>query len=351
MDCIEGMQADFEELLGDPDTADVVLKCQGKEIRGHKLILGARSAVLRRMFATQMLEQRNGVVEVEDDNYEDFHQMIRYLYMAKVDDGYDRFDELLVLADKYQVKRLSDLCAKRIKEMLTEENVLDLGMFGEILNSDALVKSCATFISTRMSGCLKQGDIEKIIKSPKLNKELLRILRDNDKAKFVTVSRFEKSSEKDDWEHNGNSDAIIFRVSSPVALVGIGLYGSSVDKELDVEISIYQCLPNSIFHNEDCLQTVKTKFNSKGSLEPVKIRLSPVAVEAEKNYEIVTEIQGGKTFSGLKGNCAVVMKSEEGDEIYQVEFSSSPMHLANRTSATRGQIPCLLFAGSMAEVM
>ena len=42
MDCIEGLQADFEDLLGDPDTADVVLKCQGKEIRAHKVILGAR---------------------------------------------------------------------------------------------------------------------------------------------------------------------------------------------------------------------------------------------------------------------------------------------------------------------
>ena len=47
MDCIEGLQADLEELLGDPDTADVVLKCQGKEIRAHKSILGARYYLAR----------------------------------------------------------------------------------------------------------------------------------------------------------------------------------------------------------------------------------------------------------------------------------------------------------------
>ena len=46
MDSIEGLQADFEELLGDPNTADVVLKCQGKEIRGHQLILGARYSLV-----------------------------------------------------------------------------------------------------------------------------------------------------------------------------------------------------------------------------------------------------------------------------------------------------------------
>ena len=46
MDSIEGLQADLEELLGDPNTADVVLKCQGKEIRGHKLILGARYSLV-----------------------------------------------------------------------------------------------------------------------------------------------------------------------------------------------------------------------------------------------------------------------------------------------------------------
>ena len=289
------------------------------------------------MFATQMIEQYNGVVEVEDDNYEDFYQMIRYLYTAKVDDGYDRFEELLVLADKYAVKRLGDLCAKRIKETLKDDNVLDLGMFGEMHNSDVLVTSCATFISSRMSGCLKQGDIEKIEKSPKLMKELLRILRYNDvNVIFKTVSRFEKSSVKDGWEHSGNSDAIKFRVSSPVALVGIGLYGSSADKELDVEISIH--------HNEVCLQMVKTNFNSKGSTEPVKIKLSPVAVEAGEIYEVVTKIQGGKSFYGVNANAVVVMKSEEGDEIYQVTFSESSKS-SNGTSATNsGQIPCLLFA-------
>ena len=299
------------------------------------------------MFTTQMLEQRNGVVEVEDDNYEDFYQMIRYLYLAKVDDWYDRFDELLVLADKYQVKRLSDLCAKRIKETLTEDNVLNLGMFGEMHNSDVLVKSCATFISTRMSGCLKQDDFEKIEESPKLMKELLRILRDhNDNVQFKTVSRFKKRSEICCF-HNGNTsttNAIQFRVSSPLVLVGIGLYGSFVDKEIDVEISI-------INHSEVCLQLLKTKFNSKGSPEPVKIRLPPVEVEAEKIYEVVTKIQGGTTtFSGSDANSVVVMHSEEGDEIYRVTFSkSSKSH--NSTDVTRGQIPCLLFAGSMAEVM
>ena len=295
------------------------------------------------MFATQMIEQHDGVVEVEDDNYEDFYQMIRYLYMAKVDDGYDRFEELLVLADKYQVKRLGDLCAKRIKETLKEDNVLDLGMFGEMHNSDVLVKSCATFISTRMSGCLKQGDFEKIEKSPKLMKELLRNLRYNDvNVIFKTVSRFEKSSVKDGWEHSGNSDAIKFRVSSPVALVGIGLYGSSADKEeMDVEISIH--------YNEVCLlQTVITNFNSKGSTEPVKIRLSPVALEAGEIYEVVTKIQGGKTFYGVNANAVVVMKSEEGDEIYQVTFSESSK---SSNKFRSGQIPCLLFAGSMAEVV
>ena len=299
------------------------------------------------MFATQMIEQRNGVVEVEDDNYEDFYQLIQYLYMAKVDDGYDRFEELLVLADKYEVKRLGDLCAKRIKETLREDNVLDLGMFGEMHNSDVLVKSCATFMSSRMFGCLKQGDFDKIEKSPKLMKELLRILTnneedkfntvsrfENEEVKFNTVSRFEKSSVKVGWEHSGNIDAIKFRVSSPVALVGIGLYGSTVDKELDVEISIYR--------NEVRLQTLKTKLNSKGSPEPVKIRLSsPVTVEAEKIYEVVTKIQGGKTFYSSNGNSVVVMNSEEGNVINRVTFIKSSKS-RNSTGVMEGQIPCLL---------
>ena len=42
MSCVESLLADFERLLDDSETSDVVIVCQGEEIRVHRLILSAR---------------------------------------------------------------------------------------------------------------------------------------------------------------------------------------------------------------------------------------------------------------------------------------------------------------------
>ena len=42
MSCVESLLADLERLLDDSDSSDVVIVCQGEELRVHRLILSAR---------------------------------------------------------------------------------------------------------------------------------------------------------------------------------------------------------------------------------------------------------------------------------------------------------------------
>ena len=40
--CVSSLIADMEQLMGDGSTSDMVIICQGQEVRCHKLIISAR---------------------------------------------------------------------------------------------------------------------------------------------------------------------------------------------------------------------------------------------------------------------------------------------------------------------
>ena len=58
---------------------------------------------MERMFQTEMKEQREGVVNIDNFAMEDVFQMIEYMYTGMVGEGYSRFEMLLQLANQYEV--------------------------------------------------------------------------------------------------------------------------------------------------------------------------------------------------------------------------------------------------------
>ena len=71
---------DMGNLLLDTETSDVVLLCQGEEIRVHKSILNARSPVFRAMLQSPMLESTKGEVRIEDADKDVLKEMLSYIY-------------------------------------------------------------------------------------------------------------------------------------------------------------------------------------------------------------------------------------------------------------------------------
>ena len=127
---------DLGNLLLDTETSDVVLLCQGEEIRAHNLILSARSPVFRAMLQSQMLESTRREIRIEDVDKDVLKEMLSYIYKIEVDVNFTKFEKLLVLADKYQIEDLVRYCEEQIIESLNYENALEVGIFAEThLNS------------------------------------------------------------------------------------------------------------------------------------------------------------------------------------------------------------------------
>ena len=277
-----------------------------------------------------MVEKLAGVVKIDDASMDVVKQMVRYMYTAKIDHSFSKVKELLVLANKYQVLELVNYCSSKIFEALSEDNALEIGLFGEMHNSDILINRCAKYICYDITDSLNEDWMEKIKESPKLMIQIIKNLRDVHENKLLEIKRMEQGIEQ--WVHGGRINAIAFEVDTKVWLRGVGLYGAMENSKFQVDIKV--------FLNDDCLLEERKEYCSNGCELPVKLLLSsPVKIRPNKRYDITTAITGGPTLYGR--NSKKVVRSE-GTESFDVTFFTSPLD-QNGGGTEMGQIPALYF--------
>jgi len=332
MSCVESLLSDLARVMEDEATSDLTICCKDKEIRVHKLILMARSPVFQAMLGSDMVEKSQGMIKIEDADMEVVRQMVRYMYTAKVEHDFSRIKELLVLANKYQVLELVNFCSSRIFESLSEDNALEIGMFGEMHNSEVLINRCAKFICYDMTDSLAEDWMDRIAESPKLMLEIIKNLRDVHENKLHEIRRMEAGIEQ--WVHGGRINAVAFEVDAKVWLRGIGLYGAKDGSKFTVNIKV--------FLNDDCLLEETREYSSSNCSTPVKLVLSnPVKIKPNKRYDITTELTGGPTLYGRNAQ-KVVSSTGASGSTFDVTFFTSPLD-QNGGGTEMGQLPALYF--------
>ena len=109
------------------------------------------------MFQSKMMESVKGEIKIDDTDEDVLKEMLRYIYSVKVEEKFEKFKELLVLADKYQVEDLIKYCGTKVVESLNTENVLQIGVFAELHNAEDLMQECVKFIIMNNSDSLKKN--------------------------------------------------------------------------------------------------------------------------------------------------------------------------------------------------
>uniref|UniRef100_A0A914WDN3 Speckle-type POZ protein n=1 Tax=Plectus sambesii TaxID=2011161 RepID=A0A914WDN3_9BILA len=112
------------KLLASSEYSDCVLICSdGVEIPACKFLLAAQSAVFRVMFKGDTEEGKTGRVNASDCGSETMRELLRFTCGGRVQNLNEIAAELLVVADKYDIDDLKQLCAESLANSLTEENV------------------------------------------------------------------------------------------------------------------------------------------------------------------------------------------------------------------------------------
>ena len=179
IDSLMSLSADMAALRHNVP-GDIVVECEGQEIRGHSLVFIARSNVFAKTLQTDMKEKQEGRIHIERASMVDVKQLVDYMYSGKLDTSYVRLRELLVLADRFEVLQLVQLCSSKLSESLNKNNALELGIFGDSYNSKTLVEICAQFIAANMKESLSQEAWMEIKKSPNLMFEIIKNVKEGE---------------------------------------------------------------------------------------------------------------------------------------------------------------------------
>jgi hypothetical protein len=130
--CRSGLRQSFLDLYDHEDIPyDVWLSTSaGGEpemmVGAHKFVLAARSPVFRAMFSGGLAEAQGYEVNITDFTADAVQAFVRFLYSDLCSDAalQDCANELLAMADKYQVPALSILCERYLAYSLRPESAI-----------------------------------------------------------------------------------------------------------------------------------------------------------------------------------------------------------------------------------
>ncbi|XP_065199693.1 protein roadkill-like [Planococcus citri] len=164
---------DFEKLLNDEETCDVIIDINGKKYPAHKTILAARSPVFKAMFKHNMTENQRNCVEIKDIDEKIFEEVLRYIYTGKVTKLQDMAFELMPVADKYILSELKDMCFNSMKALLSSKTAVKIFKYADSYNLRSLKRAAITYILANLQKVQKSDDWNEITSRPDLMLSIL----------------------------------------------------------------------------------------------------------------------------------------------------------------------------------
>ncbi|XP_021896528.1 BTB/POZ domain-containing protein At4g08455 [Carica papaya] len=157
-----------------PSFTDVVLIAaddgpDGTPVPAHKALLVSRSPVFKAMLENEMEESRSGTIKISDVSYEALRAFINYLYTAEACLDERMAYDLVVLAEKYQVKHLKAHCEKFLVSKLNWNNCLMNYAFAHQHNAKQMLDAALSLIIDNMDKFTKLEEYAEFVeKDPRL---------------------------------------------------------------------------------------------------------------------------------------------------------------------------------------
>ncbi|KAH9363686.1 hypothetical protein HPB48_022222 [Haemaphysalis longicornis] len=139
--------ADMGRLLESHLFSDVVLAVDGREFHAHKSVLAARCPVFEAMFEHDMEEKTKNRVDIIDVAQDVFQEFLSFIYTDRAPNLEKFAENLLVVADKYALQRLKEMCEERLCFDLSIDTAAERLAFADMHNADQLKTRAIDFIT------------------------------------------------------------------------------------------------------------------------------------------------------------------------------------------------------------
>ncbi|CAH0747710.1 unnamed protein product [Diatraea saccharalis] len=163
---------DFKALLFDPIGSDFTIEsADGVKFQVHRVILAGYSDVFKAMLKEETAESQNSYVKLVDVGNEDLQCILECIYTGTISNLENcNCINMLMLADRYNLKGLRELSQYALSERMSVENALEILIVADSYNSETLKTAALKFIK-KNTMCIQTSTFKEIN-----NPELLRHL-------------------------------------------------------------------------------------------------------------------------------------------------------------------------------
>lgn len=126
MDFEPSNETGYHDFLKNEKFSDVVISVGDKKISAHKIILAKKSKVFAAMFDSDMEESQKNLIDIKDAEYEVVEEMLKFMYDENFEiKTKEMAARLLVISDRYDIKKLLEKCEDYLSKILANDNAID----------------------------------------------------------------------------------------------------------------------------------------------------------------------------------------------------------------------------------
>jgi len=264
--------------------------------------------------------------------------MIKFLYGFELSEELEDPEELLTLADMYQVEGLKQATTRMMTENMNTDNVFRIV---EIVGKDSEEFSkCVKFVEENFPfKTLEEDGVLDMY--PRLGLALWNRKRTSSAIILDSVVRtFTEVSTSQMIKYAGSypyQDRVDFSTSSDIMLTGIGMFVHVDSPDLSIEIYIYAAM----YAASRYLTLTPTRLSNKNPDTNIqRVDFKPFALLRGTKYQLSVNISGQGWSDGGLGRCGQVIVdglTDKGKFVKKVTFTFTDNNLP------LGQIPELYF--------
>ena len=131
--------------------SDFTLAVGKREFKVHRVVLAAQSPVFRRMIESPMAEGSSCRAEISDFTGDVVEEMVHFMYTGEAPNLQSMPQDLLTIADKYELNRLKNMCEKVLSSCLKVKNASATFVLAGQCNADKLKTLSMDFIAAHVS--------------------------------------------------------------------------------------------------------------------------------------------------------------------------------------------------------
>lgn len=166
----------LERLFDSDEFHDFSIITKDGEFKTHRNILAAASPVFWKMLTHDMQENCSKSVKIVDASSRVIHEMLRFVYTSRVENLDEVAEELLIVADKYQIQGLKELCERCLCKNLNDGNVCSLLMLGDQYQGKRLREEALHHVVKKRKLLRKTEGFRKLLKNSHLVEDIFTIM-------------------------------------------------------------------------------------------------------------------------------------------------------------------------------